>query len=151
MARKLMMVAIPKAKGKPVKVIKTPRTVELRIRILHEERPDADGRWAFVPVFPRQGTSDFRIRARKPETAKRLLEDYVYNELAGRDEITAADIADRSEESLNDYIARMLDLGWEFESDTKAGVLFQKTRGKGSKRFRAWDDVVAYISENGGF
>lgn len=130
---------------------KPPRVIELRIRLLHEKRPDADGRWAFAPVFPCRGTSDFRIRARRPETAKRLLEDYICNELAGRDTVTAVDVADRSEESLNDYIARMVDLGWEFESATKAGVLFRKTNGKLSRRFMSWDDVVAYISEKGGF
>ena len=71
---------------------KPPRVVELRIRLLHEKKPDGDGRWAFAPVFPRQGTSDFRILARKPETARRLLEEYIYNELSGRDAITADDV-----------------------------------------------------------
>lgn len=71
---------------------KPPRVVELRIRLLHEKRPDGDGRWAFVPVFPRQGTSDFRILARKPETAQQLLEEYIYNELSVRDTITADDV-----------------------------------------------------------
>ena len=71
---------------------KPPRVVELRIRLLHEKRPDGDGRWAFVPVFPRHGTSDFRILARKPETAQQLLEEYIYNELSVRDTITADDI-----------------------------------------------------------
>ena len=66
---------------------KTPKVVELRIRLLHERKRDGRGRWRFAPVFPKQGTSDFRILADKPETAKRMLEDYIYNELAGRDEI----------------------------------------------------------------
>ena len=66
---------------------KTPKVVELRIRLLHERKRDGSGRWRFAPVFPRQGTSDFRILAAKPETAKRLLEDYIYNELSGRDDI----------------------------------------------------------------
>lgn len=67
--------------------VKWPKMVELRIRILHEKNKDADGNWVFAPVFPFQGMADIRIHAKTALRAKRLLEDYIYNELSGRDDI----------------------------------------------------------------
>lgn len=67
--------------------VKCPKAVELRIRLLHEKNKDAEGNWVFAPVFPQQGTSDIRIHAKTVTRAKRLLEDYIYNELSGRDDI----------------------------------------------------------------
>ena len=67
--------------------VKYPKVVELRIRLLHEKNKDADGKWVFAPVFPLQGTSDIRIHAKTVTRAKQLLEDYIYNELSGRDDI----------------------------------------------------------------
>ena len=81
-----MKVLKNKQEKKRVKV-KLPKVVELRIRILHEKNKDAEGNWVFAPVFPQQGTSDIRIHAKTVTRAKRLLEDYIYNELSGRDDI----------------------------------------------------------------
>ena len=67
--------------------VKCQKAVELRIRLLHEKNKDAEGNWVFAPVFPQQGTSDIRIHAKTVTRAKRLLEDYIYNELSGRDDI----------------------------------------------------------------
>ena len=55
--------------------------IELRIRLLHETKPDKDGFWKFVPVLPREGTCDMRIVAKTPKRAKGLLEGWLRNEL----------------------------------------------------------------------
>lgn len=60
---------------------------ELRIRLLHEKKKDAEGNWVFAPVFPRQGTSDIRIHAKTVEGARTLLENYLFNELSCQDDI----------------------------------------------------------------
>ena len=60
---------------------KQPKIVELRIRLLHETKPDKNGFWRFVPVLPIEGTCDMRIVAKTPEKAKGLLEGWLRNEL----------------------------------------------------------------------
>ena len=62
-------------------LLKQPRVVELRIRLLHEEKPDKNGFWRFAPVLPNEGTCDMRIVAKTPEKAKGLLEGWLRNEL----------------------------------------------------------------------
>lgn len=59
--------------------MKSPKTVELRIRLLHEMKPDKDGFWRFVPVLPNEGTCDMRIVAKTPRKAKDLLEQWLSN------------------------------------------------------------------------
>lgn len=81
------MKVLKKKQEKKSVEVKRPKVVELRIRLLHEKSKDAEGNWVFVPVFPQQGTSDIRIHAKTATRAKRLLEDYIYNELSGRDDI----------------------------------------------------------------
>lgn len=66
---------------KTKKEMKPPEVVELRIRLLHEPKPDKDGFWRFAPVLPREGTCDMRIVARTPERARGLLEGWLRNEL----------------------------------------------------------------------
>lgn len=61
---------------------KPPRVLELRIRLLHEAKPDGNGFWKFAPELPNEGTPPFRIVARDARTAKGLLEAWIYNELA---------------------------------------------------------------------
>ena len=63
------------------KPLKHPKVVELRIRLLHEAKPDKDGFWKFVPVLPIEGTCDMRIAAKTPKRAKGLLEGWLRNEL----------------------------------------------------------------------
>ena len=60
---------------------KQPKTVELRIRLLHEAKPDKNGFWRFSPVLPIEGTCDMRIIAKTPEKARGLLEGWLRNEL----------------------------------------------------------------------
>ena len=60
---------------------KQPKIVELRIRLLHEAKPDKNGFWRFLPVLPIEGTCDMRIVAKTPEKAKGLLEGWLRNEL----------------------------------------------------------------------
>ena len=60
---------------------KQPKIVELRIRLLHEAKPDKNGFWRFAPVLPNEGTCDMRIVAKTPEKAKGLLEGWLRNEL----------------------------------------------------------------------
>ena len=60
---------------------KQPKIVELRIRLLHEAKPDKNGFWRFSPVLPIEGTCDMRIVAKTPEKAKGLLEGWLRNEL----------------------------------------------------------------------
>lgn len=81
------MKVLKKKQEKKREEVKWPKVVELRIRLLHEKGKDADGNWVFAPVFPFQGTADIRIHAKTAPRAKRLLEDYIYNELSGRDDI----------------------------------------------------------------
>ena len=81
------MKVLKKKQEKKREEVKRPKVVDLRIRLLHEKNKDADGNWVFAPVFPQQGTSDIRIHAKTVTNAKRLLEDYIYNELSGRDDI----------------------------------------------------------------
>ena len=61
--------------------VKIPKVAELRIRLLHERKPDKNGFWRFTPVLPREGTCDMRIVAKTPEKAKGLLEGWLRNEL----------------------------------------------------------------------
>ena len=65
-----------------------PKAVELRIRIapLHPE-PIDDEYWQFYCSFPKQGSPDTQIVAKTAEQAKKLLEDYLYSELDGRDSL----------------------------------------------------------------
>lgn len=65
-----------------------PNAVELRIRIapLHPE-PIDDEYWQFYCSFPKQGSPDMQIVAKTAEQAKKLLEDYLYSELDGRDSL----------------------------------------------------------------
>ena len=63
------------------KEVKPPKVVELRIRLLHEAKPDKNGFWRFAPVLPIEGTCDMRIVAKTPEKAKGLLEGWLRNEL----------------------------------------------------------------------
>ena len=60
----------------------TPKTVELRIRIvpLYPEPLD-DGNWQFYCSFPKQGSPDTQIVAKTAERAKDILETFLYNEL----------------------------------------------------------------------
>ena len=81
------MKVLKKKQEKKREEVKRPKVVDLRICLLHEKNKDADGNWVFAPVFPQQGTSDIRIHAKTVMNAKRLLEDYIYNELSGRDDI----------------------------------------------------------------
>ena len=60
---------------------KRPKIVELRIRLLHEAKPDKNGFWRFSPVLPIEGTCGMRIVAKTPEKAKGLLEGWLRNEL----------------------------------------------------------------------
>ena len=60
---------------------KQPKVVELRIRLLHEAKPDKNGFWRFSPVLPIEGTCNMRIVAKTPEKAKGLLEGWLRNEL----------------------------------------------------------------------
>lgn len=60
---------------------KQPKIVELRIRLLHETKPDKNGFWRFAPVLPIEGTCDMRIVAKTPKRAKGLLEGWLRNEL----------------------------------------------------------------------
>lgn len=76
-----------KKQEKKQEATKWPKVSELRIRLLHEKKKDADGNWLFAPVFPRQGTADIRIHAKTGDTARKLLEDYIYNELSCQDDI----------------------------------------------------------------
>lgn len=61
--------------------MKSPKVVELRIRLLHELKPDKNGFWRFAPVLPNEGTCGMRIVAKTPEKAKGLLEGWLWNEL----------------------------------------------------------------------
>ena len=81
------MKVLKKKQEKKREEVKRPKVVDLSIRLLHEKNKDSDGNWVFAPVFPQQGTSDIRIHAKTVTNAKRLLEDYIYNELSGRDDI----------------------------------------------------------------
>lgn len=65
-----------------------PKTVELRIRIapLYPEPLD-DGNWQFYCSFPRQGSPDMQIVAKTAKQAKELLEDHLYNELNGYEDL----------------------------------------------------------------
>ena len=63
------------------KLPKQPKIVELRIRLLHEAKPDKNGFWRFSPVLPIEGMCDMRIVAKTPEKAKGLLEGWLRNEL----------------------------------------------------------------------
>lgn len=81
------MKVLKKKQEKKKGEVKWQKVVELRIRLLHEKNKDEEGKWVFAPVFPQQGTSDIRIHAKTVKNAKRLLEDYIYNELSGRDDI----------------------------------------------------------------
>ena len=76
-----------KKKEKKKEEVKWPKTVELRIRLLHEKNKDAEGNWVFYPVFPLQGTSDIRIHAKTVKQAHALFENYLYNELTCQDDI----------------------------------------------------------------
>ena len=67
--------------AKPKKEVNPPRVVELRIRLLHETKPDKNGFWRFAPVLPNEGTCGMRIVAKTPEKAKGLLEGWLRNEL----------------------------------------------------------------------
>ena len=67
--------------ARPKKEVNPPKVVELRIRLLHERKPDKNGFWKFVPVLPVEGTCDMRIVAKTPEKAKGLLEGWLRNEL----------------------------------------------------------------------
>ena len=60
---------------------KQPKVVELRIRLLHEAKPNKNGFWRFSPVLPIEGTCGMRIVAKTPEKAKGLLEGWLRNEL----------------------------------------------------------------------
>ena len=60
---------------------KRPKIMELRIRLLHEAKPDKNGFWRFAPVLPIEGTCGMRIVAKTPERAKGLLEGWLRNEL----------------------------------------------------------------------
>ena len=60
---------------------KQPKIVELRIRLLHEAKPDKNGFWRFSPVLPIEGTCDMPNVAQTPEKAKGLLEGWLRNEL----------------------------------------------------------------------
>lgn len=59
--------------------MKSPKVVELRIRLLHELKPDKDGFWRFAPVLPNEGTCDMRIVTKTPKKAKDLLEQWLFN------------------------------------------------------------------------
>ena len=61
--------------------MKPPKVMELRIRLLHEAKPDKNGFWQFAPVLPNEGTCDMRIVAKTPKRAKGLLEGWLRNEL----------------------------------------------------------------------
>ena len=67
--------------ARPKKEVNPPRVVELRIRLLHEAKPDKNGFWRFAPILPNEGTCDMRIVAKTPEKAKGLLEGWLRNEL----------------------------------------------------------------------
>ena len=67
--------------ARPKKEVKPPKAVELRIRLLHEKKPDENGFWRFAPVLPNDGTCDMRIVAKTPKRAKGLLEGWLRNEL----------------------------------------------------------------------
>lgn len=67
--------------ARPKKEVKPPKVVELRIRLLHEKKPDKNGFWRFAPVLPNEGTCDMRIVAKTPKRAKGLLEGWLRNEL----------------------------------------------------------------------
>lgn len=71
---------------KKKEAVQWPKVGELRIRLLHEKDKDEDGNWVFAPVFPLQGTACIRIHAKTVKSAKRLLEDYLYNETNDCDE-----------------------------------------------------------------
>ena len=81
------MKVLKKKQEKKREEVKRSKVVDLRIRLLHEKDKDADGNWVFAPVFPFQGTADIRIHAKTVTRAKRLLEDYLYNELTCQDDI----------------------------------------------------------------
>jgi len=83
---------IPKKATPAKKKPKLPKVLELRIRLLVRwPEPDAEGRWAFTAALPRQGVPAFTIKAKTAKEARRVLEDYIYNELDCRDDVVADD------------------------------------------------------------
>lgn len=67
---------------------KISKTVELRIRIapLHP-KPLDDGNWQFYCSFTKQGSPDMQIVAKTADRAKEILEEVIYNELDGRENL----------------------------------------------------------------
>lgn len=62
--------------------MKTPRTVELRIRIVAmAPEPLADGKWRFSCLLPTMGNPDTELVASSPKVAREILENFIYNEL----------------------------------------------------------------------
>ena len=68
--------------------IVTPKDIELKIRIspLHPE-PLTDGTWQFYCSLPKQGSPDIQIVAKTAKRAKEILEDFIYNELDGHENL----------------------------------------------------------------
>lgn len=95
MGKMLMTVAIPKKRGRPVKLVRkrkafdvtvTERRMTMRGKLtitLFPVRPtpDDDGKWTFACAFPLQGTAEAQVRAATAKEARKLLEDYLFNEL----------------------------------------------------------------------
>lgn len=77
-----------KTKRKTKRKATAPKAVELRIRILqmHPEPLD-DGNMQFYCAFPRTGSPDVQIVAKTPNRAKEVLEDFLYNELDGHEDL----------------------------------------------------------------
>lgn len=52
-----------------------------------QAKPDAEGLYTFVPVFPCGLVANVHLLAKTPIGASKLLRDYMMNELDGRDDI----------------------------------------------------------------
>lgn len=65
-----------------------PTAVELKILIAPIfPKPLDDGNWQFICSFPEQGYPDVQIIAKTADRAKEILEEVIYNELDGRENL----------------------------------------------------------------